>query len=65
MHIYLVDGEMLLCMPMKMIIDGPNLYSPLFYTLDNNYVYHSVIILEDLGNRSCMCARTCDDNRWS
>ena len=25
MHIYLVDGEMLLCMPMEMIIDGPNL----------------------------------------
>ena len=25
MHIYLVDGEMLLCMPMEMIIVGPNL----------------------------------------
>ena len=26
MHFYLVDGEMLLCMPIVMIIDGPNLY---------------------------------------
>ena len=25
MHTYLVDGEMLPCMPMEMIIDGPNL----------------------------------------
>ena len=25
MHIYLVVGEMLLCMPMEMIIDGLNL----------------------------------------
>ena len=28
MLIYLVDGEMLLCMPMEMIIVGPNLQVP-------------------------------------
>ena len=30
MHIHLVDGEMLLCMPMEMIIVGPNLKRRVF-----------------------------------
>ena len=50
MLIYLVDGEMLLCMPMEMrneIIVGPNLYSSNF-ALSN--VIFDVLILDSFIN---------------
>ena len=41
MLIYLVDGEMLLCMPMEMIIVGP--IHNAFYNYDNNMILASQI----------------------
>ena len=53
MHIYLVDGEMLLCMPMEIIINGPNLkikttgLLPTFtqYQLNTHFYKHNSIRL--------------------
>ena len=37
MHIYLVDSEMLLCMPMEMIIVGPNLKTRVVISMGQSY----------------------------
>ena len=37
MHIFLLDAEMLLCKPMEIIIEGPNLF--LGQRKNNNYMH--------------------------
>ena len=40
-HIYLVDGEMLLRMPMEMIIDGPTVNS----TTPSKFFYYNTVFV--------------------